>query len=173
MKYKYVLGVDPSGNFNEGKGTTGFCLYNAEKDYIIETKSILAENYKTQHDYWHTVLMYVIKTAYKYKSVIVVIEDYMLYATKASSQINSKMETPKLIGILEYYCEECEIPTVLQPAHMVKNRWTNDILLHKGYIIQTGRQLRTPKHKLIDRHATDAIRHAVHYGTFRNKKELK
>lgn len=170
MKYKYVLGIDPSGNFNEGKGTTGCCLFNAEKDCIVETKSIYANSYTTQHDYWQAVLMYITKVAYKYKSIIVIIEDYLLYATKASSQINSKMETPKLIGILEYYCEECNIPTRLQPAHLVKNRWDNNILLHKGYVIQKGRQLRTPQNKPIDRHATDAIRHAVHYSTFINKK---
>ena len=171
MKYKYILGVDPSGNFNEGKGTTGFCLYSAEKDSVLETKSIHAETYKSQHDYWHAVLMYVMNNAYKHKNIIVVMEDYTLYATKANSQINSRMETPKLIGVIEYYCEECEIPVVLQPAHLVKNRWTNDILVHKGYILKVSRQLRTIKNKLIDRHAVDAIRHAVHYGTFRNKKE--
>ena len=170
MKHRFILGLDPSGNFHEGKGTTGCCLFDAEKNKIIETKSIYANNYNSQHDYWQAVLMYVMRIAYKYKNIIVVIEDYLLYATKASSQINSKMETPKLIGILEYYCEECEIPTVLQPAHMVKNRWDNAILLHKNYIIQVGRQLRTPKNKPIDRHAIDAIRHAVHYGTFRNKE---
>ena len=170
MKYKFVLGLDPSGNFHEGKGTTGCCLFDTERNCIIETKSIYANAYNTQHDYWHAVLMYVMQIAYKYKSLIVVIEDYMLYATKASAQINSKMETPKLIGILEYYCQECDIPTVLQPAHMVKNRWANEVLLHKNYIIQVGRQLRTPKHKAIDRHVTDAIRHAVHYSTFKNKE---
>ncbi len=26
--YKYVLALDPSGNYNEGKGTTGMCLFD-------------------------------------------------------------------------------------------------------------------------------------------------
>lgn len=173
MQYKYILGIDPSGNFNEGKGTTGFGLYSAKEDCIVESKSIHAGDYKSQHDYWHAILMYVMTKAYKHKSIIIVMEDYLLYATKANSQINSKMETPKLIGVIEYYCEECNIPIVLQPAHMVKNRWANEVLLHKKYIVKIGRQLCTSKHKPIDRHAIDAIRHAVHYGTFKNKKECK
>lgn len=173
MQYKYILGVDPSGNFNEGKGTTGFCLYSAEKDCVIKTKSICAEAYKTQHDYWHAVLMHVITTAYKYKSIIIVMEDYTLYATKASSQINSRMETPKLIGVIEYYCEECEIPVILQPAHTVKNRWANEVLIHKKYINKLGTRFCTADKHPIDRHAIDAIRHAVHYGNFKNKKEKK
>lgn len=170
MKYTYVLGIDPSGNFEEGKGTTGFCLYDVENDYIVETKSISADAYETQHKYWHAVLMYVMKTAYKYKhkTLAIVIEDYLLYATKASSQINSKMETPKLIGILEYYCGECSLPVTLQPAHLVKNRWANEVLMHKGYIKKKGQRWFTQYEKAVDRHAIDAIRHAVHFGTFKN-----
>ena len=31
-------------------------------------------------------------------------EDYMLYPNKAKSQVNSRMETPKLIGVIQLNC---------------------------------------------------------------------
>lgn len=169
MRYHYILALDPSGNYNEGKGTTGCCIIKADTDSIIETKSIYANAYNCQFDYWQAVLLYVINAFVKYKSLIVVIEDFRLYKTKAQAQINSKMETPKLIGVLEYFCAEHKITTVLQPAHEVKNRWNDTVLLYKGYIIPHGRRYRTQLDKAIDRHALDAIRHAVHYATFKNK----
>lgn len=169
MAHNYVLAIDPSGNFYEGKGTTGLCLFNANKNRIVDTKSISAKNYNDWFDYWKAVIDYIITACYKYKSIIVVIEDYTLYATKAASQINSKMETPKLIGVLEYYCKTKNIQTVLQPAHMVKNRWTNNILMHHGYIKNLNNRIYTSNNKPVDRHAVDAIRHAVHYSIFKNK----
>lgn len=169
MNYKYILALDPSGNYDEGKGTTGCCIIKAETNTIIETKSIYANAYNCQFEYWQAVLLYITKAFVKYKSMIVVIEDFMLYKSKAQAQVNSKMETPKLIGVLEFFCTEREIPTVLQAAHEVKNRWNDEVLLYKGYIVRHGRQFRTCNDKNIDRHALDAIRHAVHYLTFKNK----
>jgi hypothetical protein len=169
MRYHYIIALDPSGNFNEGKGTTGCCIFNAKTNELIEAKSIYANAYTNQFDYWQAVLYYIIKASIKYKSVIAVVEDFMLYSTKATAQINSKMETPKLIGVLEYFCTEREIPLTLQPAHLVKNRWSEEVLLYKGYIQRIGRQWRTIKGKAIDKHAIDAIRHAVHYATFKNE----
>ena len=169
MRYQYIVAIDPSGNFNEGKGTTGCCILEANTKTIIETKSISATKFITQFDYWRAVLSYIIKASLKYKSVGVVVEDFLLYKTKAENQINSKMETPKLIGVLEYFCTEREIPIILQPAHMVKNRWNNDILIHKGFIQPFKKGFITHSNKLVDRHAIDAIRHAIHFATFKNK----
>lgn len=169
MRYRFIVGIDPSGNFNEGKGTTGCCILDAETKTIIETNSISATDYLTQFDYWKAVLTYIIRATLKYKNVGVVVEDFLLYKTKAENQINSKMETPKLIGVLEYFCTEREIPIILQPAHAVKNRWNNEILIHKGFMSPYKGRLKTHSGKLVDRHAIDAIRHAVHYATFKNK----
>ena len=51
MKYKYIIALDPSGNFEEGKGTTGCCLFSAEKKNIISTWSIRASKYKSKEEY--------------------------------------------------------------------------------------------------------------------------
>ena len=170
MLYKYILGIDPSGNFYEGKGTTGLCLFDAEKNCILDAKSISAKNYKSWYNYWTAIIRYIDLIYKKHKALTVVIEDYTLYATKAASQINSKMETPKLIGVLQYFCKTNGIPAVLQPAHLVKNRWANPILIHKKYIKSVKDQLYTMQDVRIDRHAVDSIRHAVHYAQFKNKE---
>ena len=43
-KFKYILALDPSGNFSEGKGITGWCLMN-DKGELIETGVIKATTY--------------------------------------------------------------------------------------------------------------------------------
>ena len=44
MIYKYIIAIDPSGNFEEGKGTTGCCLFSAEQKQIITIEKF--RNYK-------------------------------------------------------------------------------------------------------------------------------
>ena len=169
--YKYIIGIDPSGNFHEGKGTTGCCVFSATADAVLSTCSIHSTNYLCQEDYWKAIIEFIFKNYMKHPNSIVVIEDYLLYADKAKSQINSKMETPKLIGVLQYYCYQCDIPVVFQTASQVKTRWADNILQYKGYIKKHNRTFIIPKTgKPIDRHAKDAIRHAVHYNTFKNKE---
>ena len=54
MKYRYIIALDPSGNFEEGKGTTGFSLFSCDKKEIIFTRiTIKASDYKSKEDYWH------------------------------------------------------------------------------------------------------------------------
>ena len=172
MKYKTILSIDPSGNFHEGKGTTGLCILNASTNKIRMTKSISAKSYNTQEEYRDAILIFIAKAVKRYKSLVIVMEDYLLYKHKAETQINSKMETPKLIGVIQYYCWCNKIALSLQPAHMVKNRWCDEILEHKGYIKKRGGCFIVPDTKeLIDRHAKDAIRHAVHFKNFKNKGE--
>ena len=83
------------------------------------------------------------------------------------------METPKLIGIIQHYCWLMKIPYYMQLASEVKNRWTNDILMHKGviYTRNSRHYIDANCKQYINRHCIDAIRHAMHYDTFRNKKE--
>lgn len=173
MSYKFILGLDPSGNFYEGKGTTGWCIFNTLDNRVIKAGSISAKDFENQEEYWfaHMNLITDINKKYK-KKLIIVMEDYMLYASKAKDQINSKMETPKLIGILQLHCYSNNIPYVMQTASEVKKRWTNVILHYKGYIKEYKRGYVIPGTKeKIDRHCLDSIRHAVHYATFKNKEE--
>ncbi len=170
--YKHILALDPSGNWTEGKGTTGIC-YLQPHNKKIEVYSISAKAYTSPEGYWNTHVDYLEAYHRRYgEDLVVVIEDYLLYGNKAQSQINSHMETPKLIGVLQHYCYTHAIPCYMEPASTVKSRWTNPILERKGYIQATG-NCYSVNGKKISRHCLDAIRHAVHYATFVNGKKEK
>jgi hypothetical protein len=170
MNYKIILALDPSGSYTEGKGTTGWCVYDCSAKRLIHAGSLYAAQYPTMEDYWNKHLGLIQKYQDKYRGRIgLVCEDYILYAAKANSQINSRMETPKLIGILQHYCWQNKLPYCMQLASEVKTRWTDEILHAKGIIIKKGNGYAMPVNREpIDRHCKDSIRHAVHFATFKN-----
>ena len=171
MKYNVILALDPSGSFYEGKGTTGYCVYNAQAHTFINCGSLFAKNYRCAEEYWHAVLQLILYTQKLYPNLIVVCEDYLLYANKLKDQINSRMETSKLIGCIQHTCFWNDIPYYMQTASEVKKRWSNNILEYKGYIVKKGRGYvpTSGDASTYTHHSLDAIRHAVHYAYFRNK----
>jgi hypothetical protein len=72
------------------------------------------------------------------------------------------METSKLIGILQHWCYKNNIPYCMQPAGLVKQRWTDEILHYKGYLKKKGQRYE------VCEHTRDSMRHAVHFASFRN-----
>lgn len=163
-----VLAIDPSGSYYEGKGTTGWALFDANTRALLDYGSIRASDYKTVNEYYQAVSK-LIKPKMK-----VVIEEFLLYASKAKQQINSKMETSKLIGYLQMYCFSHSIPYTMQLAGEVVRRWADNILVHKGIIKQASGKLRNMYYalgRITNDHERDAMRHAMHYITFKLKKE--
>lgn len=173
LNYKFIISLDPSGAYEEGKGTTGWCVFNASDNKIYNAGAIFATNHATRFGYYDAHIALLRKWYKRYgDSMCVVIEDYRLYKNKASKHINSRMETCKLIGVLQYFCEAMQIPMYLQLASLVKTRWANNILQHKGYIITYKRKYMLPDKKTeVNKHTLDSIRHAVHFANFRNKEE--
>ena len=139
---------------------------------FIASGSIFAKHYISAEEYWDGILKLICEVNKEHPGqVIVVCEDYLLYATKLKDQINSRMETPKLIGVLQHYCYCKHIPYYMQTAAEVKKRWTDEILVYKKYIKPYRRGYR-PTSGITDtytHHSLDAIRHAVHYATFKNR----
>lgn len=176
--YNSILALDPSGNFHEGKGTTGWCIFDCAAMRVVKWGYIEASKFKSMEAYWdaHIALItkYITKHQNKPGSAGIVIEDYLLYGTKAQDQVNSRMETPKVIGLMQYWCYKNKQEYHMQPASMVKTRWSNDILSHKDYIRKVEKGFRIPGLPgILNRHCIDSIRHAVHYATFSNKVVLK
>lgn len=163
---RFILAIDPSGNFNEGKGTTGWCLYDTRTKKIAKFGIIKASKYNTLMDYWEAHIK-LIDDLSGY-DLTIVLEDYLLYSNRADSQINSRFETPKLIGVLQYELYLRGIDVVFQTAALVKNRWADRILAHKGLITKEGRSYFIGEIRLTE-HSKDAIRHAIHYATFRKE----
>ncbi len=171
--HRYVLALDPSGSFYEGKGTTGYVLYDTKKQLFIVCGSLFAKNYRSAEAYWDAVidLLRFYKTRYG-KQLMLVCEDYLLYASKLEDQINSRMETCKLIGAIQLYCHQHGLVYYMQTASEVKKRWANKILLYKGYIMpyRRGYKPTSGNCDTYTHHTLDAIRHAIHYATFKNKR---
>ena len=172
MIFKNILAIDPSGNFEEGKGTTGACIYDIQNHEVIEIFTIQAVNFTSKEDYWQAHLDRILVMRRHYKDLIVVMEDFMLDPNRAMQQSYSKMETPKLIGIVQNFCYARQVPYFMQRAAEVKKRWSDKILLHKEIIQKVKHNYYlNDSHDLVNGHCRDAIRHAVHFAYFRNKEE--
>ena len=102
MNSRYILALDPSGNYNEGHGTTGWCLFDMKTNQISKFGVIQASKFKSQNDYWNAHVE-LIDSLVGYEPNIV-LEDYLLYSNRATNQINSRLETPQLIGVIKYEC---------------------------------------------------------------------
>lgn len=175
MKYKHMLAIDPSGNFHEGKGTTGWVLMNY-KSKLITTGFISASKFECPEEYWNEILKLIELNANKYgDELIVVIEDYLLYETKATAQVNSRMETCRLLGTIQWFCWINNIPYSLQPASAVKHRWSDEVLLKEQifYKDSDGLHHTDTGWKFTIIHIRDAFRHAIHYITCRNEEKPK
>ena len=170
MSARFVLALDPSGAFHEGKGTTGWCVMSASKQ-VIEKNHISADTFISDHAYWKAHIELIEQKFRQFPDLEIVMEDYLLYASKAADQINSRFETIQLIGVIRYACLEANIPVHIQTASQVKARWANDILEHKGVIVKCGRSYRVvATGQMLNRHEIDSIRHAIHFTTFYNKE---
>jgi hypothetical protein len=156
MKY---LAIDPSGNFEEGKGVTGFVHFD-EALKIYTPRLVGANDFKSAMEYYDAVLDLLMDADQ------VVMEGYRLYnhkGMKAQTQSNSILETSQLIGIIRYECFQRDIPLHIQYAVQVKNRWSDDVLLADGKLIKRGNRFYLPNDTLITNHARDAYRHLVNY----------
>ena len=169
---KHILAIDPSGSFEEGKGTTGFNVFSVEKDCVVFWGAISALDYPCKEAYWDMHLSLLDMVREKYTDLHIVIEDYLLYANKATDQINSRMETPRLLGLLQHYCWKNALPLTMQNAVEVMSRWANEILIHKGYLLYEKRKyyIRGDQNVPCNRHVIDSIRHAVHFAKFKANK---
>jgi hypothetical protein len=50
----------------------------------------------------------------------VVVEEFRVYPHTATALIGSKLPTARLIGKIEYICQERGLPLIMQPAHILK-----------------------------------------------------
>lgn len=171
-KYKYILALDPSGNFAEGKGTTGWVLLT-HYEQLIGKGYISAKDYKCAEEYWDAHIELIKKYNKLYKNLIIVIEDYILYKNRSKNQINSRFETCRLIGVIQHYCWRIHQDYSMQLAATVKDRWSDDILLHEKILIRKNHNLihKQSNLSLNLEHTRDAFRHAIHYAVCRNQSK--
>ena len=163
---KYVLAIDPSGSFVEGQGTTGWCLVDLSTRKIMKFGVIQASNFSCQFQYWDAHINLIDSLTGYHPDIVV--EDYLLYGERAKNQINSRLETPQLLGIIKYEAYKRGLFIYTQTAMQVKTRWTDEILAKKQLFKQQGASYYIGETRLSD-HIRDSIRHAVHFMTYNSK----
>jgi hypothetical protein len=170
LKLSKILAWDPSGNFTEGKGTSGYAI-SLDGNQAHKLGDIKATDYKTRQEYWFAHKELIEKQFPDY----VVIESYRLFGHKSKEQIGSSLETPQLIGYLEMVCYEMNIPTFLQDPS-TKSRHADDVLVKSGVIERKG-SVTHPKYyyrgELTNLHQRDALRHELYFKKFNLKKVVK
>ena len=175
---RYVIGVDPSGNFNEGKGHTGIAIYDTVEDRIVDIDMTYAGDYDTWLAFfaatWQKILWYLehFSNVDGYDNPVMSIENYVLYGHKMHEQTNSELETARAVGYLIMKAFEAGYHVYMRRAVDVKSRWSEDVLVRLGYI-----QERSGKYyfngKSTATHHRDAMKHAIHCGRFECNKSVK
>jgi len=150
-------------------GTTGFCLIQENRPVRLDEVS--AKHSRTEVEHWQRHLNYIDTIS----PDVIVMEGYKLYNHKgmsASTQANSELQTPQLIGAIKTHCHQKSIPLAIQFASDVKTRWSEKVLAAKGYLQEkngryyfAGDQTNT--------HKRDAMKHGLHYMRYGVKNDGK
>jgi hypothetical protein len=160
-----VLCFDPSGNFKEGNGHTGWAYFVGGK--LITFGEVKASDFTTVEGYWHGIISDILEEIVHSPDVIVC-ENYQLFENKAKSQSWSHLETPQLIGYLRMWAWHERIRWVEQrPSDKV--RVADPILVRMGVLEQKGSRYRCMG-KSTNLHMRDAIRHGIFFHRFTAKK---
>lgn len=164
MNFRYILGVDPSGSYHEGAGTTGFALYDSEEDKILWVNQLRAHDFENEFAYYKAHFDFIYKT-YEAYGCLVSIEDYILYSgARQVAQTWSHMETVLLIGFMKVNLYYADIPFNMRTASVAKRVWSEEKLINKGYITLRMRG-KSKWYYLGDQHLLthhcDAIKHAI------------
>lgn len=156
-----IVALDISGNFNEGKGTTGMAVKDTERN-VTMLNQISSVNYETDVDYWKAVIDETFDTVPDY----LVIEHYVLYSHKALQQSYSELETSQLLGALRYAALLHDVPVTLQKASEAKGRFPDRVLQAKGHVDEKNRFAG----RMTNPHKRDALRHLLYFEKYNMPK---
>lgn len=132
-----VVAIDPAGDFTKGKGVTGFIMVEVKEDHydIIDMGSIKADDFENRLDYWEEHIKLVNPSI-----DVVIIEDYRLYnhaGMSAAQQTGSYLETPRLLGLLEFWAKHNNIEIVWQMARDTQ-AYKEDVLVARKILRKQG-----------------------------------
>jgi hypothetical protein len=161
-----VLSFDPSGNYDEGKGTSGYAI-SLDSPLPHKLGDIKGDDYDSRQAYWFAHRELIEKTFPDY----IVIESYRLFGNKAKEQVGSSLETPMLIGYLEMVAYEFCIPTFIQDP-TTKTRHSDAVLVKMGVIERKGLHYYY-RGELTNLHKRDAMRHNMYFVKYNQKKVVK
>lgn len=152
-----IIALDISGNFKEGKGTTGIALGDTDKG-TIELSEVKATDYESDVEYWDAIIGTIADSMADH----VVVEHYVLYNHKALQQSYSELETSQLLGAIKYACSTFLMPVTLQKASEAKGRFPDRVLQAKKYLDDKNRH----NGKATNPHKRDALRHLLYFAKY-------
>lgn len=133
-----LLALDPGE-------TTGYTVFNG--DELVGVGQLATKDIDKG-------VIELIKILDKFKPSFVVYEAYRVYKWKTKDHANSDLHTSQFIGVIRAICAMRSIPYHMQMAQVAKQFCTDDKLKEWGLWIKG------------QRHARDAIRHAIYFITF-------
>lgn len=163
---KIILAIDPSGNFEDGKGHTGLAWsYDSwEHVYVI---SINAKKYTKRVEYWDAVVSCIRELHNKKDAghdVHVVMEKYV---TRSNGFTTGKVsETAMLIGVLTYWCEVWDISYTMQSPSQAKTRYTDTHLCKLFPALEQKGNRYYLNGVCTNDHERDALRHLAFYKNY-------
>jgi len=162
--YKYILGIDPSGD-----GASGLCLMD-NQNTIIHLAEISATSYQDLPAYWEALLDVIKRFVLACRGkTVVVIEDFLLNTRRAYQFKDSRMETSQLLGVLQFYCTKEKIPYQMIKPIDHRARLKDQVLCDLGFIERTPGGFKTKAGKELTSHTKDAIRLSIYYNKMYNK----
>jgi hypothetical protein len=160
--------IDPSGNYNSGKGKTGisYVVYDESTNELLwdtlRMDTVSAKNYTTRHDYWAEIM----RKANGANELI--IESFMIRSE--GFLVGTMPETIMLIGALTWELEKLKIPYIFQTPSQAKVRFKNEVLLRKvPNFTQVGDRFYFNGKQTND-HMRDSLRHLLYYTHYGKKK---
>lgn len=147
-----VVAIDPGE-------TTGFTVYYPWEEcttihhYQLETKTV-EQGWEALEEHWPRPI------DCKGYQIIVVCEDYKVYAWKSTDHSWNKLHTSQFIGAIRILCYQKTIPIVFQMAGQAKG-WATDEKLKLWGLYEPGLK-----------HARDACRHLITYLFFGKRPTL-
>lgn len=154
-----ILGLDPSGEFTKGKGKSGYAIFDTVSKQFKEVGYIDASTSQSfiAHCTLHETLFHSVD--------LIVCENFRLRADKSLALTGSLLETPKLIGVLEFIAHKQGKKLVFQePSQKVA---CDDERLEKLQHLKRDKQRfylnGAGAGVMTNDHMRDAMRHVIIY----------
>lgn len=164
-----ILSIDPSGNFIQGKGETGYCFFNLvnNKFELIERGTIRAKDFDNQFEYWREILdlLDILDKVLDH----VILEDYRGYVSSNKNNVNTGnlFETARLLGLLTFALRFQKTPYTMQMASYLGKNYSDENMVKLGYFYQrlsnNGSKTYKQGGKRINEHERMAFRHFVRW----------
>lgn len=166
-----TIAIDPSGNFEEGKGHTGIAVITDNDWENVEVFSISAKNFDSRFEYWTKIIAEMIHLSARDANVV--IESYVTRMNGFT--IGKQAETAMLIGALIWHLDSIGVPYTFQAPSAAKTRF-KDELLPKYYPklqldTSTGKSRYLYNGKLISDHIRDAMKHLLYFKRYKEYKK--